>query len=212
VLRPQGLSVILLGPDGAGKSAVIDRMELGAVFNGTVMGGFAPPLRRLFTGRQERNDQPHALPPRPFMTSVARAGYWFAYHTLGQVALHGELARSKLILHHRHFVDVMVDGRRYRYGGPTWLLRLIWSLIPKPDLVIVLDAAPDVLQSRKQEVSFEECARQRQAYLTLARQLPNAHVVDASQPLEQVVADVSWIILDAAAQRINRAAPRRRRS
>ncbi len=58
------------------------------------------------------------------------------------------------MLNDRHFLDILVDQRRYRYGGPLWLLRLIRRLIPKPDLVNLLDAPPKVLQARKQELSF----------------------------------------------------------
>ena len=63
---------------------------------------------------------------------------------------------------------------------------------------------PTVLQSRKQEVSREETARQREAYLELARTLPNAHVVDASRPLEEVVAEVERLVLDYMAERTAR--------
>ena len=40
---------------------------------------------------------------------------------------------------------------------------------PGPDLVILLDAPPEVLQSRTQEVAHREVERQRAAYLQLAR-------------------------------------------
>jgi len=135
---------------------------------------------------------------------VVRAAYWFVYYTFGFIGLYLALARSTLVLNDRHFVDILVDRKRYRYGGPLWLLHLIWRVIPKPDLIIVLDASPQVLQARKQEVSFEETARQRNAYLSLARTLKNGQVVDASQPLERVAGEVSDVILRHLAMRIAR--------
>ena len=126
---------------------------------------------------------------------MVRAAYWLVYDTLGYVRLHLALARSTLVLNDRHFVDILVDRKRYRYGGPLWLLHLIWRVIPKPNLIIVLDAPPQVLQARKQEVSFEETARQCSAYLSLALTLRNCHVVDASQPSECVARQVNDIIL-----------------
>jgi thymidylate kinase len=107
-------------------------------------------------------------------------------------------------MHDRHFVDALVDPRRYRYGGPSWLLRLIWRIIPKPDLLILLDAPAAVLQGRKQEVSFEESARQREAYLSMMETMKNGHVVDAARPLALVVGDVNDIILRHLATRIER--------
>jgi thymidylate kinase len=136
--------------------------------------------------------------------SVLRAAYWFVYYTFGYVKLHLALARSTLVLNDRHFVDILVDRRRYRYGGPLGLMRLIWRLIPKPDLIILLDAPPEVLQARKQEVSFEETDRQRRAYLSLVGTMANGRVVDATQSLECVADDVSDIILQHLAARIAR--------
>src|SRR5204862_5807570 len=125
-------------------------------------------------------------PPRSFLVSVARALYWFIYNTLGYyVTVHPALVRSTLVLHDRHLVDALVDPRRYRYGGPMWLLRLLWRLGPKPDLIILLDSPPGVVQARKQEVSFEESARQRADYLSLVKTIRNSHVLDAARPLDR---------------------------
>jgi thymidylate kinase len=116
------------------------------------------------------------------------------------------LARATLVLNDRHFVDILVDPKRYRYGGPLWLLRLIWRLTPKPDLIVLLDAPPEVLQARKQEVPFDETARQRNAYVSMVAGLENGHLVNAAQPFEHVVNDVGGIILRLLASRIARRA------
>ncbi|MCA1685043.1 MAG: thymidylate kinase-like protein, partial [Planctomycetia bacterium] len=117
------------------------------------------------------------------------------------------LARFTLVLYDRHLVDTLVDPKRYRYTGPAWLLRLIWRLIPKPDLVILLDAPADVIRSRKQEVPPEETRRQCEAYRSLVGAMPNGHVVDAARPPEQVAADVDGIILRYLASRVARGRP-----
>ena len=196
---PSGLQVVLLGPDGAGKSSTIVALEsmLSGVFEHVECRGFAPPVLRILGADKHirRTDQPHSLPPRSLLISVVRAGYWFLYQTVGHASLQVAVARSTLVLNDRHFVDIFVDARRYRYGGPVWLLRLIWWLIPKPNLVILLDAPAEILHRRKQEVSFEESTRQREAYLSLVQGLPNGHVVDAARPLQQVSKVVSEIIV-----------------
>ena len=207
VWRPDGLNVVLLGPDGAGKSSVIAALgsRLIGPFPRSACHGFAPSLlQHLLRQRDRSTDQPHALPPRSFLTSLLRAAYWFIYYTFGYVIRHLALARSTLVLNDRHFVDILVDPKRYRYGGPLWLLRLIWLVIPKPDLIVLLDAPPKVLQARKQEVPFEETVRQRRAYLSLVRIMGNGHVVDAAQSLDRVIGDVSDIILRHLTMRIAR--------
>jgi thymidylate kinase len=127
-----------------------------------------------------------------------------AYYNISYLTLRPALARSTLVLNDRHFLDIFVDRKRYRYGGPLWLLKLIWRAIPKPDIVVILDAAPEVLQARKQEVSFEETARQCQAYRLLAPTLNNCHLVDATQSLERVVDEVGDVILQHLAMRVAR--------
>lgn len=67
-----------------------------------------------------------------------------------------------------------------------WLARLFGVMVPTPNLWILLDAPPEVLQARKQEVPFAESARQRQCYIALIKKLKHAVVVDASQEFEQV--------------------------
>ena len=197
--QPNGLEVVLLGPDGAGKSSIIAALERQLIgpFDRSICRGFAPPVLHLLGAdkRVRQTDQPHALPLRSPMVSVGRAAYWLLYHTSGYAKLRIALARSTLVLNDRHFLDLFVDTKRYRYGGPMWLLRLVRWLIPKPDLVILLDVPAEVLQRRKQEVSFGESARQRNAYLSLVRGLSNGYVIDAARPLQEVADQVGDVIL-----------------
>jgi thymidylate kinase len=58
-----------------------------------------------------------------------------------------------------------------------------------------------VVQARKKEVRFEETARQRAAYRSLVEQMPNGHIVDASRPIDEVLAEVNEIILRFLAAR-----------
>jgi thymidylate kinase len=76
------------------------------------------------------------------------------------------------------------------------LARLVARWVPHPDLWIYFDAPPEVLQSRKAEVTAQECARQCHAYKERLQRLKPAHIVDAARPLEDVVAEVEDTILE----------------
>jgi len=195
---PTGAHVVLLGPDGSGKSTIISCLTaaLAPAFRRVSSQHLAPALVR-GVGATCRVTLPHSRHPRSLIGSLAKAAYWFLDYTLGYYAkIRPALARSTLVLFDRYLVDALVDPRRYRYGGPRWVLRLIWSLVPKPDLVILLDAPAVVLRARKQEVSLVETQRQRDDYRQLAETLPNAHVVGAAQPVDRVVAAAGTILLD----------------
>lgn len=200
-----GLIVAFLGPDGAGKSSVIaalpHRME--GVLGRCTRYGFAPGLLSWLRPPQGANEHPHAAPPRPLLISVARALlYWFLYYQLPyRLAVHRDLARSTLVIHDRHLIDAIVDPWRYRYGGPTLLIRAIWWSMRKPDLLILLDAPAEVLQQRKQEVPLEESARQRQAYKLLVEGMQNGRIIDASKNLDDVLNTVDAVVLQHLAKR-----------
>ena len=101
----------------------------------------------------------------------------------------------------RYYHDLLVDPVRYRYGGPAWIARFVGSLMPKPDLWILLDAPPEVLQARKREVTLEETTRQRSAYLAFVRERASHAVVDASQALDAVVIDAERAVAAAIGQK-----------
>jgi thymidylate kinase len=193
-------NVCILGPDGAGKSTVLEAVSKGLVGASKEIHvrHLKPDILRNGPSSGPVTD-PHGKPPRAMAMSLLKVFAWLIEAWVDQFA-HGH-KNATLRLWDRYYHDLLVDPKRYRYGGPMGLARLVGCLIPKPDLWILLDAPPEVLQARKREVRFEETARQRQAYLELVKGMKNAVVVDASQPLDDVVADASAAILDFLAER-----------
>jgi thymidylate kinase len=193
--------VVLEGPHGCGKSSVLQ--ELRRIGESPPFAGLeifyrypdiiSNPKRTWATGA-DRDGQP----PYGVVMSIAKLGFRALEWLLGYWGRVIQLkAKGYLVVFDRHsLLDLLVDPQRYRYGGPLWLVRLVVKLLPKPDLVIVLDAPVEVLLSRKQDESTQEIARLREAYLGLAQELSNGYLVNASRPLERVVADVERIILD----------------
>lgn len=194
VLRTQrGLWVVLLGPDGAGKSSVIEGMGSGraAGFAGCASYHLRPTAGSHRRG-PTRNCNPHGQSPRGTLISVVKLFYllianWWAYLTVVRPLL----AMGKLVLFDRYFPDCLVDPKRYRLPASCQhMAATIARLIPEPDLYVVLDAPASVLQPRKHEVTFAESARQRNAYARRLTGLPNVAMVDAARPLLEVVDEV----------------------
>ena len=204
--RPtSGLHIVFLGPDGVGKSTVIDQVKaaLSPAFLRYSYQTFAPSL---IPGKfQVQKDTPHQLPPRGKAASWVKAAWWSVCYTAGHVAaVRPTVARGGLVLNHRYLPDAIVDPKRYRYSGPRWILSALWKVAPKPDLLFVLDAPADVIQRRKKEVTPEETARQREGYRAVAEALPNAHIISTDRPLAEVVAEVNGLVLDYMATRVAR--------
>jgi thymidylate kinase len=202
--RATGLWIAFIGPDGCGKSTVLQSVgrELAPAFREVRTFHLRPRL----IGRRHTSagpvSEPHGRPPRGVWASVAKVLDLVADYLFGYVAwLRPALIRSSLVVFDRCFFDLLVDSRRIRYGGPRWLLQLAARILPQPDLVILLDAPADVLWKRKQEVPFPEVIRQRAAYLELARGRDNTVIVDAARRVDDVVHDTLIAITQHLARR-----------
>ena len=73
---------------------------------------------------------------------------------------------------------------------------LLDRFYPKPSLVILLDAPVEVLLARKGEGTAELLQRRRQEYLDLQQVVAHFYRVDATQPIERVVKQVTQLIQD----------------
>ena len=193
-------TVCFLGPDGSGKSTVIS--EVIARLEGTTKEIACYHLKPNFTkqkGIPIPVIDPHAKPPRSMILSAGKIVYWLLLYWYNMI-FHG-YKNLTLRIWDRYYYDLLIDPKRYRYGAPIWFAKFIGKLMPKPDLFILLDAPPEVLQSRKREVSTEETSKQRTAYLQYIQKQKTAAIVDASQPLPQVFLDTNEVLLKFLAQR-----------
>ena len=195
--------VVILGPDGSGKSSVIERLidQKWSPAKSIRSMHLRPRLSLKGVPGAPVTD-PHGGPPRGMFSSMVKLGYLLFIYNIGYLLkVWPLLLRSNLLVFDRYYHDMLVDPIRYRYGGPMWLAGVVGRLVPKPDLWLLLDAPPEVLQARKKEVPIQETRRQKEAYLRLVQGMSNGIIIDASQPIEQVVAEARTAILDHMAAR-----------
>jgi thymidylate kinase len=197
-MRP-GLRVLLGGPDGAGKSSLAAAVGLDRRHKLVVhwRPGVLPRPGSLFgDGAAAPVTNPHAFDPHGPVISAMRLVYFLTDFWAGESwRVRPAERRGCLVVIERGWWDMAVDPRRYRLSVPPGLVLAIGRLIPKPDLLLVLDAPAEVLASRKQELPTEELDRQRRVWLDLT--IPGAEkvVLDATKPLDKVVADAREVIV-----------------
>ncbi len=93
-----------------------------------------------------------------------------------------------------HYDDLLVDSKRYRFGGSIKLAKWVRNFIPKPELYIILTADADVIYQRKQEVPLEELKRQITEYRKLGEK-SNYFNVDVNRTPENIVNEVVTLIM-----------------
>jgi thymidylate kinase len=201
--QPTGFFVTIMGPDGVGKSTLTQHLvrTVAPAFDREKLFHWRPVL--LWRRRPVCDStSPHSLPVRRPFQSISRLcahllDYWFGYWLL----IRPLLARSGLVVFDRYFDDLMIDPERYRYGGPQWFVRFLRRLIPKPDLVLVLDAPEAVVLSRKQELTPAELNRQRQLYSAYQKDTPNSRLIDTSMSVAQACAESAEAIFACLTRR-----------
>ena len=177
--RRWGVSVALLGPDGAGKTTLAS----------AISADFGLPVRRLYMGMWSTSE-PGVVGRVPGLAILARP---FAATRKALVAQYHR-AHGRLVIFDRYTYDALIPPR----GPLIWMKRpYFWILAhaaPEPQLVVVLDAPGEVLFARKGEFDPTRLDDDRRAFRHLADRISGLRVVDAAQPPDAVRAEVTDLI------------------
>jgi thymidylate kinase len=222
-------TVALVGPDGSGKSTVAQAVvkQIGIPARYLYMGvnlessrDMLPTTRLVLAAKRRgggRADMTARIPgpterggrwtPLDSVRSVARISAWIAEEAYRAILAARARGRGQVVVFDRHFFCdyYATDVRPRAPGEPHRRLasRIHGAVLrrwyPRPDLTIMLDAPAKVLFERKHEGTLEEIEERRHNYLALADVLPAFVVVDATRPLDEVVADVIARIVAFAA-------------
>jgi len=201
VFNPTGIFVMFLGPDGCGKTSVIDHIseDLAPLFRRVECHHFRPQVlwkAKLSDLTQIQN--PHSKKNYPIIVSWFKTIAVYLDWLLGYLGkIMPARIKSSFVIYDRGFFDLYLDPKRYRLASFTSFTKILSIFLPKPDLLFYLDTPPDILLNRKHEIPMGELIELRKVYQEEFSDCKmNTYKIDASKPLEDVVNEIEKIIIN----------------
>lgn len=213
-------TVALVGADGAGKTTIARRLPefcpvpTKYIYMGTNIesSNIALPTSRLFLFLKLQSYKRKAR-----RKGITDPGYVSTHHNAHRSVKRGRIGttlrffnrlaeacfrqfvswiyqlRGYVVVYDRHvlFNAATSDGSKHRRLEDRAFYWILANLFPQPELVIFLDAPPEVLFARKGEGSVDYLRRKREACVIQGAKMDNFIQVDATQPVDAVLAQVS---------------------
>lgn len=170
--RRRGLSVAVLGPDGAGKSTLA----------ASLARSFFAPAKTIYMGFGVSGGASRsALLARWTLPGLGAPGRLFVLWARFLAARYHQLC-GRLVIFDRYTYDGLAPppGRRRL---SSWIKA---RACPAPDAVLVLDVPGSVMFQRKGDLDAETLEFQRQQFLTLCPRLPAVQVIDGTRSADAV--------------------------
>jgi thymidylate kinase len=186
----RGLSVAIMGPDGAGKTTLVNGLRASLPF----------PTRVLYMGLTGgRLPKADALRVPGLVLAARLTLLWVRY---GVGVYHR--ARGRIVLCDRHTLDGKVPSGA-QLGPLARLSRRVQTLaVPRPELVLLLDASGAAMHARSGEYDPAQLEEWRHAYQRLRGSVPLLEVLDAEQPADAVRRDAQARIWQCYVERWRR--------
>ena len=187
--------ISFLGPDGSGKSTVIKQLLLEKLpFQRNNYFHLKPIKMKKKPDSDILVTEPHKYPPYSKFKSYCKLLFFLYQYNLGWLKNIIPLNyKTNLIIFDRYFDDILVDNKRYRYGGSIAIAKFARLFIPKPNLYFILTTDASVIYKRKQEVSFTELERQIKLYDALADNRQYFQI-DVDRKPEEITKEILLII------------------
>ena len=218
-VRKRGLFLSISGPDGAGKTTVIDIViaQLEAIygvgeityahFRPTVLPRLAEVGKKAHAVKtvDANYAEPHRAKPSGPVGSVARLGYYWLDYFGGYLrSVRPVTKRREVMLFDRYYYDMIADSFRSRISLPMPLLRFMGGILPLPEYAFFIRVDPKEIYRRKQELTMERIVQLNERYGDLSRRGWLIEINNNGAPEKAAAQIVDHIVSDRHAKALKR--------
>lgn len=173
-LNPKGKFIVFIGPDGAGKSSIINTLTKSEMINRfsscnvsharfnlipriskiiNIKSTYTDEVANNLDKRRTRADQPHSS-----LKANIYASYYLIDYFFGKMKIKYAKYKNQLTIFDRYYYDYFTQ----RINSNTWSIFpfLYRILAPQPNIVFIVQAPTELIYSRKQELNIDEISNQ----------------------------------------------------
>jgi thymidylate kinase len=200
-MHPPGKFIVLVGPDGAGKSSVAKALlfHFNTLYRSSYYFHWLPPILGHFSTPIINTVSLPFVRKVGLLSrglSLARLLKHFLHAVLSYYArVRPLLSRGSAVVGDRFIYNYFLNPHSVNYHGGASPLNAAFRFLPKPDVLAVITAPADVILSRKQELSVSEIESHYNTIPSLKPFCKQIVWVDNSQTIEAAV----MIVLSALA-------------
>lgn len=178
-MRRKGQFIVLVGPDGAGKTTLAAAINAQAGRDSAYFHFLPRPPYRIascppdVSATMEKNQSggSRVVGILRLMRNVVRS--WLGYYK----AVRPALQQGATVVGDRWLYGYLVQPLSLKFHGPRWIARLALFLAPRPDLVVLLEAPSEIINDRKSELTRDEIEYEAEAW---RKSVPNTLRLDAT--------------------------------
>lgn len=220
LFRPSGLFIVFVGPDGSGKSTIVDILFSSSkqLFISDKIKKFywrpflLPRLTKFLPfKRNKENKENESIGIRNIKLTflnrflfIIKYMYYSLDFIIGRIKYQFCWSRGGIVIFDRYYYDHMVYPERFGFKVPFGLMKFMLKFVPEPNLNFYLYAPPEELEKRKKDLQIEEIIRQQNKYEQIILTFRNAYKINSSRPLDEVQKEIIRICLDFMAKRVKR--------
>lgn len=210
----------VMAPDGAGKTtfleALISKLEFYYVddknsdrysvyhFRPRILPNLGAIGKKIGIQKTDEDfTNPHRSKSANTISSLFRISYYWLDYMIGYSYLvRKDVQFDKVSIFDRYSYDFIVDPGRTKLNLPLWVRKLYVECIPHPKIVFYLDADPEVIYKRKQELTLDEIKRQVIEYKKVARSHKRFVTLDANRSTNESADEALKVILDTFTKKL----------